>query len=58
MKLTAEEMHDFRIKKGYFLQSIDDIALTLGVESAELFLVVNGSEDYPDVAQAVKEWIE
>lgn len=58
MKLTQEEIHDFNVKKGYFLQSYADIALSLGVEERELFLTVNGSEMYPEVVQAVREWIE
>lgn len=57
MKLTPEEVKDFYVKKGYLLQSIDDIALTLGVGNRELFLTVNFSESHPEVVQAVREWI-
>lgn len=57
MKLTFDEIHDFNLKKGYFLQSYADIALALCVEEGELFLAVNGSEEYPEVVQAVREWI-
>lgn len=56
-KLTPEEVENFNAKKGYLLQSLDDIAHLLGVESRELYYVINRSELYPEVVQAVREWI-
>ena len=57
MKLTLDEVKDFYVKKGYLLQSLADISLSLGVEEIALFLTVNFSESHPEVVQAVREWI-
>ena len=56
--LTEKEIIDFSEKKRNFMQTYLEISIILGIDEDVLFAVTHGSSFYPEVVQAVREWIE